>query len=172
MVCLAESEAHPGRRLGRRRTRGKTRPRLLQTFTTAWQEAQPLGWRVNSLTVPRLTPVWRASWRAASQRSAVDCQCLHSARGARLALSAGAESLSLPPPPLPRAWFVRKGLGPGLLWWASPAPGLLSCRPLSSNFAHFPTQTGWAREHLREPWRMKWSALPRRWTRWCRRRTR
>lgn len=48
-------------------------------------------------------------------------------------------------PPLLRAWFVRKGLGPGLLWWAHPAPELSSCRPLSSSFTHFPTQMGWAR---------------------------
>uniref|UniRef100_A0ABI7Y3T4 TFIIS N-terminal domain-containing protein n=4 Tax=Boreoeutheria TaxID=1437010 RepID=A0ABI7Y3T4_FELCA len=74
--------------------------------------------------------------------------CLSGARGARLALPAGAESLSRPPPPPPpppRAWFARKGLGPGLLWGARRAPGLASRRPLGPSFAHFRTQTGWAR---------------------------
>lgn len=47
----------------------------------------------------------------------------------------------LPPP----AWFVRKGLGPGLLCWARRAPELASCCHLYPSFAYIPSQTGWAR---------------------------
>lgn len=79
------SKAHPGRRLGRRRTRGKTRPRLLQTFTTAWREALPPSLRVLSLTASvdaRLAGAVARGFPAIRCLLAVPARCARSSIGA------------------------------------------------------------------------------------------